>query len=382
MWNMIPFLARRWDHYSRWMVILQRWAPTAAEDFPSQIPFWIRLKGIPLHYWKKEVLLSLGSELGTYEGQEITKTSCFMKDWRNIAQNVTDSRQVRSPPTHQQSSHHLELRDNQRGSYHSRDSPYSVRKGVSEATRESSRDSVTRNLCPDRSQRSPFYHRESQKTPDNDVPRWTEMKKWNQGPVERAARVQRVAQGEEEGLMQSTAARMVELHNATQAVQAYHLSQPTRAVSPLGPPPPPPPPPPPTHGHIPVAQRLVFPDEQVERNLNTNLKPQKVIKKRLGRPPKNKGIASPSSLPGTSTRKRKVQLVRSSPNRRTPVRKTTQPKRSNQPPQQNNPGLSTAQNLEETAQPSTSQAPTCQLIPAIERPSSVFRKPSNPHPSR
>lgn len=555
MWNMIPFLARRWElkgkaigsdlgrecfqyrfdyeediqkvldnrpyHYSRWMVILQRWEPTAAEDFPSQIPFWIRLKGIPLHYWKKEVLQSLGRELGTYEDQEITKTSvkikvlvnglkplikettlefengdeavvtlfyerlekhcslcnrlshevenCPNRD-KNLQRSIREphsqqyqregnvssaktptSRQERYPPTLQQTSHNHEPRANQRGSYYSRDSPYTraqpyksgpryssqhrgrdtgylpMRKGARETVRGPTRDSITSTLRPDRYQRSPArqnvqeiarnsYRYENhqstntlvlskepanprQRRPpldrdeevdsrpsqlqDNSQPitmeevleelREVTIKYTNcADPIERAARVQRVAQGEEEGLMQNTAARLVELHNVTQA-------------SPLGPLPPPPPPPshpPHTQVHIPVAQRLVFPDEQVERTGNTNLKPQRVIKKRLGRPPKNKDTAGPSREPGTSTRKRKVQPVRSSPKRRTPIRTATQSRRSNQPTQQNNLGVPISQNREEPTQPSNIQPPSCPMIPAIARPSSVFRKPANPHPSR
>ncbi|XP_024007981.1 uncharacterized protein LOC112083984 [Eutrema salsugineum] len=113
LWGMITFLPKRWDlrgkafradlgqgcfqyhfdfeydlqkvldnrpyHYSEWMVILQRWEPVISPDFPSQIPFWIELKGIPLHYWRRELLRKFGRELGVVEDINITKGAAKIK---------------------------------------------------------------------------------------------------------------------------------------------------------------------------------------------------------------------------------------------------------------------------------------------------------------
>ena len=72
-------LANRPYHFNFWMVILQKWEPVISASFPSQIPFWIRVKGLPLHYWHDEVLLSIGKDLGRVEKHELTKTSASVK---------------------------------------------------------------------------------------------------------------------------------------------------------------------------------------------------------------------------------------------------------------------------------------------------------------
>ncbi|CAA7062158.1 unnamed protein product [Microthlaspi erraticum] len=66
-------LKKRPYQFGRWMVIIQRWEPVISPLFPSQIPFWIRLKGLPLHYWKEELLRKIGREVGSLINQEVTK---------------------------------------------------------------------------------------------------------------------------------------------------------------------------------------------------------------------------------------------------------------------------------------------------------------------
>lgn len=61
--------------YGRWMVIVQRWEPIISPSFPSQIPFWISLRGIPLHYWHEKVVRNIGLELGELETYEVTKST-------------------------------------------------------------------------------------------------------------------------------------------------------------------------------------------------------------------------------------------------------------------------------------------------------------------
>lgn len=62
-------------HFANWMLILQRWEPMIAPAFPSQIPFWIQLKSLPLHYWKEEMGIYIGRAIGTYEEQILTRTT-------------------------------------------------------------------------------------------------------------------------------------------------------------------------------------------------------------------------------------------------------------------------------------------------------------------
>lgn len=66
-------------HFAYWMVIIQRWEPIISASFPSQIPFWIRIKGLPLHFWLDEMVCNIGKDLGTFLNHELTKTSARVK---------------------------------------------------------------------------------------------------------------------------------------------------------------------------------------------------------------------------------------------------------------------------------------------------------------
>lgn len=72
-------LEKRPYHYARWMVILQRWEPTTSPDFPSMIPFWIKIQGIPIHLWSEEVAQQIGKDIGTFEAAEITQQTLRMR---------------------------------------------------------------------------------------------------------------------------------------------------------------------------------------------------------------------------------------------------------------------------------------------------------------
>lgn len=113
LWSLIPFLVRRWNlqdrakgsdlgnglfqfrfdneedlnkvlqnrpyHFANWMVILEQWKPTFSPTFPSEIPFWIQIQGLPLHYWQEKVICNIGNELGLLENHELTKTSARIR---------------------------------------------------------------------------------------------------------------------------------------------------------------------------------------------------------------------------------------------------------------------------------------------------------------
>lgn len=97
IWSLIPSLPRKWNlkgravgsdlgngcfqfrfekeedlrrvldnrpyYFAYWMIILQRWEPVISNTFPSLIPFWIRIKGLPLHYWHDDMVCRVGREL-------------------------------------------------------------------------------------------------------------------------------------------------------------------------------------------------------------------------------------------------------------------------------------------------------------------------------
>lgn len=62
-------------HFNYWMVILQRWEPVISNSFPSMIPFWVKIKGLPLHYWQDDMVCRVGQELGTRLNHELTTTT-------------------------------------------------------------------------------------------------------------------------------------------------------------------------------------------------------------------------------------------------------------------------------------------------------------------
>lgn len=71
--------ANRPYHYHHWMVVIQRWEPVISSTFPSQIPFWISLQGLPLHYWHDKMIYNIGQDLGHLEDYHISKTSARVR---------------------------------------------------------------------------------------------------------------------------------------------------------------------------------------------------------------------------------------------------------------------------------------------------------------
>lgn len=63
-----------------WMVAMDRWSPNPGQDFLNVIPFWIRMKGIPIHCVKKSAVESLISPLGRVDAIELhAKNSDFLE---------------------------------------------------------------------------------------------------------------------------------------------------------------------------------------------------------------------------------------------------------------------------------------------------------------
>ncbi|CAA7053006.1 unnamed protein product [Microthlaspi erraticum] len=51
-------------HFDYWMVSLVRWEPVMDPTYPSAIKFWVRMMGIPLHFWAEPTFRSIGEALG------------------------------------------------------------------------------------------------------------------------------------------------------------------------------------------------------------------------------------------------------------------------------------------------------------------------------
>jgi len=111
LWSMFPFLSNRWNlkgkasgsdlgrgcfqfcfdyeedlqrvldnyHYDQWMVILKKWEPVISEDFPSLIPFWIEVQGLPKHFWQPEMLRTIGEDFGEVTEIDISNSSSKFK---------------------------------------------------------------------------------------------------------------------------------------------------------------------------------------------------------------------------------------------------------------------------------------------------------------
>lgn len=77
--DLVKALENQPYHFSQWMVILQRWEPTTSRSFPSQIPFWIYIQGIPVHLWSDEILESIAKNVDHLEKTEVSPTYFRMR---------------------------------------------------------------------------------------------------------------------------------------------------------------------------------------------------------------------------------------------------------------------------------------------------------------
>lgn len=77
--DLLAVLEKRPFHFARWMVIVQRWEPTVSNSFPSLIPFWIKIQGVPIHLWSEDIVRSLGEDIGIFEKAEVTALSMRMR---------------------------------------------------------------------------------------------------------------------------------------------------------------------------------------------------------------------------------------------------------------------------------------------------------------
>ncbi|CAA7035416.1 unnamed protein product [Microthlaspi erraticum] len=51
-------------HFDYWMILLVRWEPVVDPTYPSAIKFWVRMMGIPLHFWTEPTFRSIGEAIG------------------------------------------------------------------------------------------------------------------------------------------------------------------------------------------------------------------------------------------------------------------------------------------------------------------------------
>ncbi|KAG2299375.1 hypothetical protein Bca52824_035847 [Brassica carinata] len=51
-------------HFDYWMLALGRWQPRMPKNFPSEIPFWIQVVGVPTEFWSSDTFQSIGDAIG------------------------------------------------------------------------------------------------------------------------------------------------------------------------------------------------------------------------------------------------------------------------------------------------------------------------------
>ncbi|CAN6871054.1 unnamed protein product [Brassica oleracea] len=51
-------------HFDYWMLSLARWQPRMSRSLPSEIPFWIKVEGVPIEFWSTSTFQSIGVAIG------------------------------------------------------------------------------------------------------------------------------------------------------------------------------------------------------------------------------------------------------------------------------------------------------------------------------
>lgn len=54
------------------MSAIECWVPTIRDDFPSTIPFWVKIKGLPIHCCYEDGVKEIGKKLGELVASEVT----------------------------------------------------------------------------------------------------------------------------------------------------------------------------------------------------------------------------------------------------------------------------------------------------------------------
>ncbi|KAG2249662.1 hypothetical protein Bca52824_089290 [Brassica carinata] len=57
-------LNKRPCHFNHWIFALERWEPFTSDNFPNTVPFWIKVTGIPVHYWNDQTFDEIAKALG------------------------------------------------------------------------------------------------------------------------------------------------------------------------------------------------------------------------------------------------------------------------------------------------------------------------------
>ncbi|KAF2587430.1 hypothetical protein F2Q70_00037496 [Brassica cretica] len=74
-----------------WIVVMDQWLPNPGPEFLHRIPFWVRIRGIPIHLLKKQAVESLMGPLGKVEKvEQHAKNSSSVEYVRALVQINTE----------------------------------------------------------------------------------------------------------------------------------------------------------------------------------------------------------------------------------------------------------------------------------------------------
>ncbi|KAG2281123.1 hypothetical protein Bca52824_052343 [Brassica carinata] len=57
-------LNKRPCHFNHWIFALERWEPSTSDNFPNTVPFWVKVTGVPVHYWNDQTFDEIAKALG------------------------------------------------------------------------------------------------------------------------------------------------------------------------------------------------------------------------------------------------------------------------------------------------------------------------------
>ncbi|KFK31653.1 hypothetical protein AALP_AA6G141200 [Arabis alpina] len=71
--DLLVVMENRPYHYDGSMIAVDRWIPTVRRDFPTTIPFWIVIKGLPDYRCEEETVRSIGENLGEFMKVDVSE---------------------------------------------------------------------------------------------------------------------------------------------------------------------------------------------------------------------------------------------------------------------------------------------------------------------
>lgn len=70
--------------FNEWMCITQRWNPLLTDDDLKHIPFWVQVKGIPLHFLTKRMVREVGIHIGNYFETDFDSEGAVLVDYVRV----------------------------------------------------------------------------------------------------------------------------------------------------------------------------------------------------------------------------------------------------------------------------------------------------------